>query len=445
MLEKLGLGIRGTLKKLAKSLFVDQKLIDELIKDIQRALLASDVNVQLVFDLSKSIKERAKEEDAKGLTKKEQLINIVYEELTTFLGGEGTELKIPESKPFKILLVGLYGSGKTTASGKLAKYFTKRGKTVSIVGLDTMRPAAMDQISQLVKGTSVKAIVDRDNKDPVAIYKNAEATISKQDVAIIDTAGRDALSDDLIEEISKIKEAVDPDEIILVMSADIGQTAKKQADSFHDNCGVTGVIITKMDGTARGGGALSACAATEAPVLFLGVGEKIDDLEKFDGKRFVGRLLGMGDLASLVEKAQGAVTEEDAKVMENRLLKGEFNLLDLYNQMEAMNKMGTLGNLMEMIPGMGQLKLPKDAINVQEGKLVQWKRAMDSMTKKELEEPDVIDSNRVKRIATGSGVKQDDIRGLIKQYKQSKKMVKLLKGDVNPDKLLKKLKHQYKG
>ncbi|MAF34540.1 signal recognition particle protein [Candidatus Woesearchaeota archaeon] len=444
MLEKLGQGIRGTLQKVAKALFVDEKLIDALIKDIQRALLASDVNVQLVFDLSKRIKERAKAETAKGLTKKEQLINIVYEELTAFLGGDGKELKV-ESKPFKILLVGLYGSGKTTASGKLAKYFTKRGKKTAILGLDTMRPAAMDQIQQTVKGTGIRALIDQDSKDPVAIYKNYEDAVNKHDVAIIDTAGRDALSDDLIDEISKIKEAVDPDEIFLVMSADIGQTAKKQADAFHDHCGITGVIITKMDGTARGGGALSACAATDAPVHFLGVGEKIDDLEVFDAKRFVGRLLGMGDLASLVEKAQGAVTEEDAKDMEKRLLKGEFNLLDLYNQMEAMNKMGTLGNLVEMIPGMGQLKLPKDAINVQEGKLVQWKRAMDSMTKKELEEPDVIDSNRVKRIATGSGVKQDDIRGLIKQYKQSKKMVKLLKGDVNPEKLLKKLKHQYKG
>lgn len=444
ILEKLSQGVRNSLQKIAKSLFVDDRLLDELIKDIQRTLLQSDVNVKLVLELCNNIKKEAKQPPVKGLTKREQLINIVYDELAKFLGGEGDELRVGNHKPFKILLVGLYASGKTTASGKLAKWFVKRGKKVAIVGLDTMRPAAMDQIAQLVKDTGVKALIDRNEKDPVKIYQRFEADVNKQEVVIIDTAGRDALSKDLIEEISRIKEEVVPDEILLVMSADIGQTAKTQADAFHDKCGISGIIITKMDGTARGGGALSACNTTKAPVRFIGVGERIDDFEVFNAKRFVGRLLGMGDLTALIEKAKDAMNEEDAKVIEKRLLKGEFNLLDLYQQMEAMNKMGTLGSLMEMIPGMGQLKLPKDAIKVQESKLVQWKRAMDSMTKKELEEPDTINTKRVERIARGSGVQVNDVRSLIKQYKQSKRMVKMLKGDVNPEKLLKQLKGKYR-
>ncbi|MBI4143716.1 signal recognition particle protein [Candidatus Woesearchaeota archaeon] len=444
LLEKLGEGIRSTIQKIAKSLFVDETMINELLKDIQRVLLQSDVNVKLVYELSKTIKQRVQNEKTTGLTKKEKLINIVYEELAKLLGGESKEFIVPIAKPAKILLVGLYGSGKTTSSAKIAKWFSKMGKKVAIMGLDIHRAAAMEQIIQLVKGTGIKAIIDNTEKDPVKIYRNSADELKKYDVVIIDTAGRDALSRELIDEIIAVKNEVLPDETFLIMSADIGQTAKVQADAFQEHCGITGVVITKMDGTARGGGALSACATTNAPVKFISTGEKIDDFETFESKRFVGRLLGMGDLTALLEKAQNAVSEDQAKNMEARLMKGDFNLIDLYQQMEAMSKMGTLGSLLEMVPGMGQLKLPKEAIQVQEEKLVKWKHAMNSMTRKELENPDIIDTDRMRRIASGSGVDIEDVRTLIKQHRQSKKMVKLLKGDVNPEKILKQLKTKYK-
>jgi signal recognition particle subunit SRP54 len=441
VLEKLGSSLKSTLQKIAKSVFVDEKLINELVKDIQRALLQADVNVSLVFDLTKSIKERITKEETPGaLTKREHLINIVYEELVKFLGGEKSELNIKDKKPDKIMMVGLFGSGKTTTCGKLAKYFTKRGKKVALLGLDIHRPAAMDQIEQVGQGANVQVFINRAEKNPVKIYKEFESKLSSFDVVLIDTAGRDALSEDLIEELNQLNKEIKPDENLLIISADIGQAAQQQAEKFHETCKITGVIVTKMDGTAKGGGSLTACAVTKAPIKFLGVGEKIDDLEQFNPKGFVGRLLGMGDLEALLEKAKEAITEEDAQDMKKKFLKGEFNLVDLYSQMESMRKMGPLSKVMEMIPGMGQLKLPKDALKVQEGKLKKWKHAMNSMTKQELEEPENIDGSRIDRISKGAGVSVSEVRELIKQHRQSKKLVKMMKGTDSPDKLMKKFK-----
>lgn len=428
VLEKLGDSLKGTLKKIADSVFVDEKLINELVKDIQRALLQSDVNVQLVFSLTNTIKERIKsEETPPGLTKKEHLVNIVYDELVKFLGEEQKKIKITH-KPFKIMMVGLFGSGKTTTIGKLAKYFQKRGNKICAIGLDVHRPAAPQQLKQVCDLINVPTFIKPEEKDPIKIYKEFEKELNEFDIILVDTAGRDALSDDLIEEINNVNETIKPDEKLLVISADIGQTAQKQAQAFHDSCGVTGVIATKMDGTAKAGGALSACAVTNAPIKFIGVGEKVDDLEAFNPKGFVGRLLGMGDLEALLEKAKEAVSQEDAEDMSKKFLKGDFNLLDLYQQMQAMNKMGSFGKLMEMIPGMGQIKLPKEALKVQEEKLQIWRHAMDSMTKEELEEPETINSSRTERIAKGSGVSTSEIKALLKQHKQSKKLVKMFKG-----------------
>ena len=440
VLEKLGESLKSTLSKIAKSLFVDEKLINELVKDIQRALLQSDVNVRLVLDLTKAIKERALGEDLpKGLTKREQLVNIVYEELVRFLGGEKTEMKLADKRPNVIMLVGLFGSGKTTTCGKLAKYFAKRGKKVALVGLDVHRPAAMMQLDQVGVSVGVHVFIDAKEKDPCEIWKKNANGLKAFDLVIVDTAGRDALSEDLLAEIRAVRDLIQPDESLLVISADIGQAAQAQAKAFHDNAGVTGVIVTKMDGTARGGGALTACAVTGAPVKFIGVGEKVDDLEQFNPKGFVGRLLGMGALEALLEKAKEAMTEEQAKDVEQKFLKGEFNLLDLYQQMEAMSKMGSLGKLMEMIPGMGQLQLPKEALQVQEGKLKKWRVAMDSMTRQELEDPEIIDAQRMDRISKGSGTGVNEIRELVKQWRQSKKLVKMMKGTDSPEKLMKKL------
>ncbi len=439
VLEKLSESLKNTLQKIAKSMFVDEKLINELVKDIQRALLQADVNVKLVFELTQKIKDRIiKEETPGALTKKEHLINIVYEELTKFLGGEKSEIKLGDKQPNKIMLVGLFGSGKTTTCGKIAKYFMKRGKKIALIGLDVHRPAAMDQLAQVGKQINVPVLILKGEKDPVKIFRHFEPEFKKYDLLLIDTAGRDALSQDLIDELKSVHAIAKVDEALLVISADIGQAAQTQAKAFHEAGAITGVIVTKMDGTAKGGGALSACAVTGAPIKFIGVGEKVDDFEQFNPKGFVGRLLGMGDLEALLEKAKEAITEEEAKDIEKKLLKGEFNLMDLYSQMEAMSKMGPLGKVLEMIPGLGQVSLPKEALQVQEGKLKKWKFAMNSMTKGELEDPEVIDAQRIERISNGSGVSTGDIRDMIKQYKQSKKMVKMLKGE-NPEKLMKKL------
>ncbi|MBS3105762.1 signal recognition particle protein Srp54 [Candidatus Woesearchaeota archaeon] len=428
VLEKLSESLKNTLQKIAKSLFVDEKLINELIKDIQRALLQSDVNVKLVFDLTEKIKQRAlSEEAAKGLTKKEQIIHIVYEELVNFLGKEQHKIEIKQ-KPFKIMLVGLFGSGKTTTAGKLAKFYTKRGFKVALIGLDIHRPAAMEQIEQVGKHANITVFSDKKTKDPIKIWNNFKNKYQNFDILIIDTAGRDALSHDLINEIEEVNKTIKPDENLLVISADIGQAAQKQAEQFHKSCGITGVIVSKMDGTAKGGGALTACSVSGAPIKFIGVGEKIDDLEQFNPAGFVGRILGMGDLEALLEKAKEVINIEDAEDLGKRFLKGEFNLIDLYEQMEAMSKMGPLSQIVEMIPGFSSLKLPKEMLQVQEGKLKHWKIAMNSMTKAELEDPELIDSSRVERISRGSGIPTNEIRELVKQYRQSKKMVKMFKG-----------------
>ncbi|MFH0876225.1 MAG: signal recognition particle protein Srp54 [archaeon] len=428
VLEKLGDSLKATFEKIAKSVFVDEKLINELVKDIQRALLQSDVNVKMVFELTNSIREKIKKEHAPGgLTQKEFLIQIVYDELVKFLGGEGHKIAV-DKKPFKIMLVGLFGSGKTTTAGKLARFFQKRAFKIAMIQLDVWRPAAYDQLMQLGASLGVPVFGEPKEKDPEKIYKKYSEELKKFDIVIVDTAGRDALSDELFEELNRINALVKADERLLVISADIGQAAEIQAKAFHDTCNVTGVIITKLEGTAKGGGALVACSVTKAPVKFIGLGEKINDFEEFAPKGFVSRLLGMGDLEALLEKAKEAITDEDAEDLSKRIIKGDFNLIDLYEQMQAMKKMGPLSKIMELIPGMGAMKLPEDVMNVQEQKLEKWKYAMDSMTKDELANPETIDSSRTERISRGSGIPSSEIRTLIKQYRQSKKMMKMFKG-----------------
>ena len=428
VLDKLGESLKNTLRKITGASHVDEKLVNELVKEIQRALLQGDTNVKLVFGITQKIKERAlKDEPPKGITRKEFLVKIVYEELVNFLGGPGSKIQ-PKGKPFKIMLVGLFGNGKTTSAGKLANYYKKRGLKVAVIQTDTWRPAAYEQLETNAKRAGADFFGIKGEKDAEKIYKTFEDKLSHYDLAIIDTAGRDALNDELIGELNSINSAVKPDETLLVMSADIGQAAETQAKKFHDTCNVTGVLITKLEGTAKGGGALIACAVTGAPVKFIGVGEKVDDFEEFKPEGFVGRLLGMGDLEALLEKAREAISEEEAQDLGRKLLKGEFNLIDLYEQMSALRKMGPLGKVMEMIPGMGQLQLPKEALQGQEKKLEIWKHIMNSMTKEELEDPEMISASRVERISKGSGMSMQEVRGLLKQYKQSKKLVKMMKG-----------------
>ncbi len=428
VLDNLGESLRNALQKVARSMFVDDAAVNELIKELQRALLQSDVNVKLVFSLSQRIKERVlKEETPGGLTKREFLVKVVYEELVRFLGGEESGIDA-SSIPTVIMLSGLFGSGKTTTAAKLARYFSKRSLKVAMVQLDVYRPAALDQLQQLGKQVGVPVFGNKSEKDPLRIFSSCQNELRKFDVVIVDTAGRDALSTDLIAELKAVAAAVQPNENLLVISADIGQAAERQATAFHDACKITGVIVTKLEGTAKGGGALSACSVSGAPIKFVGLGEKIEDLEKFNPKGFVGRLLGMGDIEALLEKAKEAVTEEEAKDMSEKFLKGEFTLLDLYEQMQAIRKMGPIAKVMEMVPGFGQLKLPKDVLDVQEANLKKWKFAMDSMTKKELEDPEAVTSDRIERIAKGAGISTGEVKDLLKQYRQSKKVVRMFKG-----------------
>ena len=335
------------------------------------------------------------------------------------------------------MAVGVYGTGKTTTMGKLARYYSKRGYKVACLGLDVHRPAAPEQLEQICNKINIPVFIDRKEKNPLKIYKEFENLYSKYDILIIDTAGRDSLTQDLIDELKKLNHEINADENLLVMSADVGQAAEKLALGFKNACNITGVIITKMDGTGKGGGALTGASVTNAKVKFIGVGEKVDDLETFNPEGFVSRLLGMGDLEALLEKAKEAVTEEQALDIQEKLQKGELSLIDLYEQMKAMKKMGPLSKVLEMVPGFGQLKMPKEMLEVQEGKLEKWEHMMKSMTKKEIENPDIIDAPRIERIAKGAGVSTGDVRDLLKQYKQSKKLLKMLKGG-SPEKLMKK-------
>jgi len=441
VLENLGSAMKGVFRKITDAVLVSDKLIEEIIKEIQRALLRADVDVKLVFELTGKIKKRVKEEKPKpGITQKENVVSIVYEELVSLFGQEKKGIEVVKKKgvPFKIMMVGLFGSGKTTTIGKLAKYYGKRGFKVGVIGLDVHRPAAPLQLKQIADSIKVDCFIDKKEKNAVKIWKKFEKDLKKYDIVIVDTAGRDALSKELVKEIKNVNKLVKANENLLVLSADIGQAAFEQAKSFHDSCGVTGVVVTKLDGTAKGGGSLSACAATKAPIKFIGVGEKVDDVEVFNPEGFVGRLLGMGDLEALLEKAREAVDEDKVKDISKKFLSGEFNFVDMYEQLQSMKKMGPLKKVLEMIPGLGGMKIPEEMMDVQQDKLDKWKYILDSMTKEELENPDVLDRNRIERIAKGSGVTVKEVRELLKHYKQSKKVMKMMKG-ASPDKMMKKL------
>lgn len=399
---------------------VDKEAIENLIKGLQRILLEADVDVQLVFELSQNIRKRCfKEKIPPGLTLREHTIKVVYEELTNLLGTEKAELIGRK----KIMLLGLFGSGKTSTAGKLAKYFQKQGLRPAMIACDYHRPAAPQQLQQLGDKLHVPVHID-DKKDPYKAVKEGLSKFHKYDTILIDTAGRDALDKDLAKELRKLGEMIKPDEALLVIPADLGRVAGKQAEEFNKLVGITGVVVTKMDGTAKGGAALSSCNATGAKVKFIGVGEKLDDLEVYDPVRFVSRMLGMGDLQTLLEKVKEAeFKEEDVE----KFVSGKFTLKDFYNQMSGIKKMGPLSNIMELIPGLRHA-IPDNLLEIQEEKLKKFKYAYDSMTEEERENADLIHASRIKRIAKGAGVSEKDVRDFLKQYELSKKMIKKIGG-----------------
>jgi signal recognition particle subunit SRP54 len=402
---------------------IDEKVVKEVIKEIQRALIQADVNIKLVLQLSKTIEERSlQEEPPKGITPKEQVIRIVYEELVNLLGEKPVEIEI-ESKPYKILFVGLQGSGKTTTIAKLAKYLQKKGFSPAIVCTDTWRPAAYEQLRQLTQNLNVPLYGDPENNDALDLAEKGLKTFKKQDIVIVDTAGRHKEEKDLLDEMEQISQVVNPEEVILVIDGTIGQQAGEQARAFSKTTDIGSIIITKLDGSAKGGGALSAVAEIGAPIKFIGTGERVDDFEAFDPERFISRLLGMGDIKSLIEKAEEIATEEDLDPESmDAMLSGRFTLKDMYAQFEMMNKMGPMQQVMNMIPGVG--KLPKNASQVTEERLGKYKIMMDSMTEYELQHPEVIKQSRVKRISRGSGMRNEDVKELLKYYNVTKKAIK---------------------
>ncbi|MCD6523565.1 MAG: signal recognition particle protein [Thermococcus sp.] len=427
-LDKLGKALNSALKKLARSSTVDEALIREIVRDIQRALIQSDVNVRLVLQLTKRIQERAlNEKPPAGVSPKEHVIKIVYEELTRFLGKEAVPLEIKE-KPTILLTVGIQGSGKTTTIAKLARHLQKRGYKVGLVCTDTWRPGAYYQLKQLVEPYGIDVFGDPNEKDAIKLAREGVEYFKEKgvDVIIVDTAGRHKEESSLIEEMRQISDVIKPHEVILVIDGTIGQQAYHQALAFKEATPIGSIIVTKLDGSAKGGGALSAVAATGAPIKFIGVGEKIDDLEPFDPKRFVSRLLGLGDIQGLLEKIEELQKEQEFKEEDvEKFLRGKFNLKDMYAQLEAMQKMGPLKQILQMIPGLGY-SLPDDVVKVGEEKLRRYRVIMDSMTEDELENPDIINYSRIKRIARGSGTSTREVRELLAQYNQMRKMFKSL-------------------
>ncbi len=423
MLEKLSSVLKKTTDKIANAIFLDKNLVDAIVKDLQRALIEADVNVQLVLEITKKIKQAALDERIKGIEKKEHIIKLLHDELVKLLG-EKKDLLLKEKNIF--LMLGLYGQGKTTTISKLASYYAKRGHKVAAIGLDVHRPAAAEQLKQLCDKLNIPAFIKPEEKDPRKIWKSFESELKKYDLIFIDTAGRDALSQDLIKEIKDISKLTKPTETFLVMSADVGQTAKKQAQTFKEACDITGVIITKMDSTAKAGGALTACSEVKAPVIFLGVGEKIADLETFDPESFLSRLLGLGDLKALMEKIHSVVDKDKIEEQQKKLQEGKFTLRDLQAQLESMESLGSMDKIMSMIPGLGKAKIPDSALSTQQEKVKHWKHAINSMTKEEIENPELLEkqTSRMQRIAKGSGTSVSDIRALIKQYMLLKSMMK---------------------
>lgn len=427
VLEGLGKSLRNALGRITGASSINEQLIKDVTKDLQRALLQADVNVQLVLELTKRIEKRALEEKVPaGKSAKDHVARIIYEELVRLLdNGEGLRMQ-----PQVIMMVGLYGQGKTTTTGKLANLFNKKGFKVGLIAADVYRPAAYDQLKQLGDKVSVEVYGEPGNPDAPGIVKRGMEHFKDRKVIIIDTSGRHALEDDLIQEIKDIAAVAKPDERFLVLDSQVGQQAGPQAEAFHNAVGVTGVVLTKMDGTAKGGGAISAVAKTKARIVCLGVGEHIRDFEPFDADKFISRLLGMGDLSSLLEMAKESYEgNEDAMIdTTKKMMSGKFTLKDMYSQMEAMGKMGPLKKIMSLIPGMAKME---DQINYEESqkKLAQFKCIMDSMTDEEQEDPSIIKASRVNRIAMGSGTTVHDVKELLKQFNQSKKAVKGMMGN----------------
>jgi len=428
VLDSLRSGLRNALKKLIGASSIDENLIKELAKDVQRSLLQSDVNVQLVFNVTNKLQERAlHEQPPPGLSRKDHVVKILYEELSRLLGEEKSLVFKPDRTNIALML-GIQGSGKTSVTAKLARWLSKHGYKVGVICADTFRPGALTQLQTMCSKANIEVYGDESIKEPVALSKKGLEHFKpiNLDVIIIDTAGRHKQEKELLQEMSNIYSAVTPDLVLLVIDGTIGQQCYSQAEAFHKSVPVGGIIVTKLDGAAKGGGALSAAAATGARIMFIGAGERIDDLEQFSPTRFVGRLLGMGDIKALLDMARQLEAEADETKIK-RITSGKMTIDDFYYQLEQLGKMGSLRTVFEHIPGLSGAVKDED-IDVMEEKMVKWRYIIQSMTKQERTNPDLFNASRVKRVARGSGMAERDVKELLTNYKRSKDVMKAAKG-----------------
>ncbi|TCS79216.1 signal recognition particle protein [Tepidibacillus fermentans] len=424
--EGLAGRLQETFNKLRGKGKVTEEDVNQTMREVRLALLEADVNFKVVKDFISRVKERAVgQEVLKSLTPGQQVIKVVNEELTKLMGGTQSKLTFAPKPPTIIMMVGLQGAGKTTHTGKLAKYLLKQNKQPLLVAADIYRPAAIKQLQVLGEQLQVPVYSMGDKVSPVEIAKNAIQYAKEQhrDVVIIDTAGRLHIDEALMDELNQIRGEVHPHEIMLVVDAMTGQDAVNVAQTFNERLQLTGVILTKLDGDTRGGAAISVKAVTGCPIKFVGMGEKLDSLEPFYPDRMASRILGMGDVLTLIEKAQATVDEEKARELEKKIQKAEFTFEDFLYQLEQLKKMGPLDELLGMIPGMNKIKGMKD-LKVDDKQLSHVEAIIRSMTKEEKAHPEIINASRRKRIAMGSGTSIQEVNRLLKQFEDMRKMMK---------------------
>ena len=429
--ESLSDRLQSVIKKIRGSQKITEDDLKETLREVRMALLEADVNFKVVKDFVARIKERAMGQEVQAsLTPGQFIIKIVNEELTDLLGGTQSKLAVASKPPTVIMLVGLQGAGKTTTAGKLANHLRKNGKKPLLVAGDVYRPAAIKQLQVLGEQLDMPVFTLGDKVSPVEIAKQAmsKAFSLACDTVIIDTAGRLHINEELMGELQDIKKTVKPHEILLVVDAMTGQDAVAVAEAFNNDLGIDGLIVTKLDGDARGGAVLSVKAVTGCPVKFVGVGEKLDALETFHPDRMASRILGMGDVLSLIEKAQSVFNAEDAARLEKKMRKEEFTLEEFLEQMQQVKKLGSLESILGMLPGMGNISQKLKDANVDEKEMARVEAIIRSMTPSERRHPNIINGSRRKRIAAGSGMRVQDVNKLLKNFEQSKLMMKKLKG-----------------
>ena len=430
--EGLADRLQETFKKLRGHGKLTEEDVSEAMREVRMALLEADVNFKVVKDFVKRVKERAVGQDVlETLTPAQAVIRIVNEELTELMGGTQSRLNFSPQPPTVVMMVGLHGSGKTTTAGKLARNLKKQGKHPLLVADDIYRPAAVKQLQVLGEQPEIPVFSMEPGTDAVTIARNAleHASSHALDVVLIDTAGRLHINEELMQELRSVKSEVHPHEILLVVDAMTGQDAVNVAESFHKELGVDGVVLTKMDGDARGGAALSVKAVTGCPIKFVGMGEKLDALEPFYPDRMASRILGMGDVLSLIEKAQSVYDAEEAKKIEKKIRKNDFTLDDFLDQLQQIRKMGSFGDILGMLPGMGNVKKQLEGVDVDlNGKEIKHVEAIiRSMTPAERADITIVNGSRRKRIAQGSGTRIQDVNKVLKQFAEMRKMMKKMK------------------